>query len=180
MNIHSGLNKLFKGVNVLISICLAGMIIMTFLNVCLRYIFNTGLVWSEEIARICFIYLVYLGSIGAARDNRHLLIDTLLLKLNKTGQKIMYLVIQAVILWLMTWFAVGSWQFMMLNLRDRWVATHFPVWAVYLPGLLLGICVDVISLVNVYELCFKHVSVSDLIATREDGVVVVTTMEELS
>ena len=68
-------DKLFKTIEILIAVFLACMILLLFMNVVLRYVFNTGFVWSEEIARLCFIYLVYLGAIGAARDNRHLLID---------------------------------------------------------------------------------------------------------
>ena len=78
------IDKIFHGLEILIAIFLAIMIFLMFMNVVLRYLFSKGFAWSEEIARICFIYLVYLGSIEAAKDNRHLLIDTVLqLTLNK-------------------------------------------------------------------------------------------------
>ena len=40
--------------------------------------FGIGFAQTEEISRICFIYLIYLGSIIAARENQHLMIDTLI------------------------------------------------------------------------------------------------------
>ena len=100
------------------------------MNVVLRYVFNTGFVWSEEIARLCFIYLVYLGAIGAARDNRHLLIDSLLLKLPKVFQKIIYTLVQICTVWLMVILVRGSWGLIIQNLHDKWVATHFPTYLV--------------------------------------------------
>ncbi|MDR2113401.1 MAG: TRAP transporter small permease subunit, partial [Candidatus Accumulibacter sp.] len=72
------LDTLFRGVEILMASFLTVMIAMVFMNVVLRYVFSMGFAWSEEIARLCFIYLVYLGAIGAMRDNQHLIIDSLL------------------------------------------------------------------------------------------------------
>ena len=73
----NAMDKLFRGIQILIAIFLGIMIFLTFLNVIMRYVFSSGFVWSEEIARICFIYLVYLGTIDAYRDNRHLGVEML-------------------------------------------------------------------------------------------------------
>ena len=158
------IDKLFKGIEILIAVFLAVMIALVFMNVVLRYFFSKGFAWSEEIARLCFIYLVYLGSIEAARDNRHLLIDSVLLRLPALGQKTLYVLIQACIIALMAKLTAGSWGLMMQNLHDRWVATHFPIFGVYLAGFILGLSIIVISLANIVRLvCFKH-EVAQLIA----------------
>lgn len=162
-------DALFKKIEILIAIFLAVMIGLVFMNVVLRYIFNTGFVWSEEIARLCFIYLVYLGAIGAARDNRHLLIDSVLSKLPDVAQKIVYVAIQACIVWLMGIVSAGSWGLMMQNLKDRWVATHFPTWLVYASGLVMGVSIIIISVTNVIRLFAMKMSVTDLIKVREDS-----------
>lgn len=135
-----------------------------FMNVVLRYFFNKGFAWSEEISRICFIYLVYLGSIEAAKDNRHLLIDSLLLKFKPTTQKYVYFLIQLCIIWLMGILTVGSFGLMKQNLNDRWVATHFPISLVYLSGVILGISIILISSVNLFHLFIQKKSVEELIA----------------
>jgi len=158
------IDKLFRGIEIVIAIFLAVMITLVFMNVVLRYFFNKGFAWSEEIARLCFIYLVYLGSIEAARDNRHLLIDSVLLKLKPLAQKIVYVLIQVCIIWLMAKLSFGSWGLMIQNLHDKWVATHFPIFGVYFAGFLLGISIIVISAINIFRLiAFKH-EVADLIA----------------
>ncbi|MGE4584274.1 MAG: TRAP transporter small permease [Sphaerochaeta sp.] len=158
------IDKLFKGIEILIAIFLIAMIALMFMNVVLRYFFSKGFAWSEEIARICFIYLVYLGSIEAAKDNRHLLIDSLLLKFKPATQKYVYALIQLCIIYLMGVLTVGSWGLMKLNLHDRWVATHFPIYLVYLSGFILGISIILVSLANLVHLFVQKRSVSELIA----------------
>lgn len=158
------INKLFKGIEILIAIFLMVMIGLMFMNVVLRYFFSKGFAWSEEIARICFIYLVYLGSIEAAKDNRHLLIDSLLLKFKPSTQRYIYALIQLCIIWLMGTLTIGSWGLMKLNLHDRWVATHFPIYLVYLSGVVLGVSIILISVANLIHLFIQKKSVEELIA----------------
>lgn len=85
--IGAAVDKLFRGIEILIAIFLGAMIFFTFMNVILRQ-FGIGFPWSEEIARICFIYLIYLGAIIAARENQHLMIDTLICKLPLLGASV--------------------------------------------------------------------------------------------
>ena len=85
------IDKLFHAVEILIAAFLAVMITLTFVNVVLRQ-FHMGFVWSEEITRICFIYLIYLGSIIAARENQHLMIETLICKLRPIVHKYFFVI----------------------------------------------------------------------------------------
>ena len=163
------IDKIFHGLEILIAIFLAIMIFLMFMNVVLRYLFSKGFAWSEEIARICFIYLVYLGSIEAAKDNRHLLIDTVLLKLKPVPQKIVYTLIQVCIIWLMSILTVGSWGLMMQNLHDKWVATHLPMTVVYLGRFLMGLAIIGISITNIIHLFVSKKSVAELIAVPKEA-----------
>ena len=161
-------DKLFKTIEILIAVFLACMILLLFMNVVLRYVFNTGFVWSEEIARLCFIYLVYLGAIEAARDNRHLLIDSLLLKLPKVFQKIIYTLVQICTVWLMVILVRGSWGLVIQNLHDKWVATHFPTYLVYAAGLITGCAIIVISLISMFRLFILKIPVAELVSVSEE------------
>ena len=157
--IGAAVDKLFRGIEILIAIFLGAMIFFTFMNVILRQ-FGIGFPWSEEIARICFIYLIYLGAIIAARENQHLMIDTLICKLPPLGQKVLYVIIQGLIIWLM-------WN----NRNDFWVATHFPVFLVHFAGVLLGASVIIISLVNLYRMFVLKEPVIELLTGHkaDDG-----------
>ena len=157
--IGAAVDKLFRGIEILIAIFLGAMIFFTFMNVILRQ-FGIGFPWSEEIARICFIYLIYLGAIIAARENQHLMIDTLICKLPPLGQKVLYVIIQGLIIWLM-WILTN----------DFWVATHFPVFLVHFAGVLLGASVIIISLVNLYRMFVLKEPVIELLTGHkaDDG-----------
>ena len=64
--------KLFNGIQLLLGTMLAVMIALVFLNVILRFFFNSGLVWSEEVSRYVFVYVIYIGAIVAMKENAHL------------------------------------------------------------------------------------------------------------
>lgn len=161
------IDRLFKVIEIVIAVFLGVMIFFTFLNVVLRQ-FGLGFAWSEELTRICFIYLVYLGSIIAARENRHLMIDTMITKLPPFGQKVLYLIIQGVIIWMMGTLATGAFQNAWKNRNDFWVATRFPVFMVHFAGVLLGVSVIIISLVNLYHMFVLKESVLDLFGDHGD------------
>ncbi|MDR1031041.1 MAG: TRAP transporter small permease [Treponema sp.] len=163
------LDTLFKAVEVLIAFFLAVMISLVFMNVVCRYLFSKGFAWSEEIARLCFIYLVYLGSIGAMRDNQHLIIDSILSRVPLMAQRLIYFLVQVGLLWLMSILTRGSWLLMLQNLRDRWVATHFPTYLVYAAGLITGIAIGIIALANIFRLVIMKMSVADLLKMRDDS-----------
>ena len=69
--------------------CLLGcMVVLVFGNVVLRYAFNQGITVSEELSRIFFIWLTFLGAVVAMRDHAHLGVDSLVRRLSPTGARI--------------------------------------------------------------------------------------------
>lgn len=163
------LNLLFRSIEALMAFFLAVMIALVFANVVLRYVFSTGFEWSEEIARLCFIYLVYLGAIGAMRENQHLIIDSVLSRIPALWQKIVYFLVQLGIIWVMVVLTLGSWQLVMQNLGDRWVATQFPIYLVYAVGLVTGVSIIIIALANIYRLVALKLPVSQLLAVHHES-----------
>ena len=161
------LNILFRGIEILIAIFLALMILMLFMNVVLRQ-FGKGFALSEEIARFAFIYLVYLGSIGAARENRHLLIDSILLRIPALAQKLLYALIQVCIIWLMGILTTGAWGLTYQNRADRWVATQIPIVMIHGIGVLTCGAIIIISLANLFQLIVLKKSVKALVASPDD------------
>ena len=162
------LNLLFRSIEALMAFFLAVMIVLVFTNVVLRYVFSTGFEWSEEIARLCSIYLVYLGAIGAMRENQHLIIDSVLSRTPDIWQKAIYFLVQAGIIWMMVVLTRGSWQLVMQNLGDRWVATQFPIYLVYAVGLVTGVSIIVIALANLYRLVVLKRPVGELLSVRHE------------
>jgi TRAP-type C4-dicarboxylate transport system permease small subunit len=61
----------------LTGICLAVLVIATFLQVVFRFLLEIPAPWTEEVTRISFAYMVFLGAALGAKHNRHLNVDIL-------------------------------------------------------------------------------------------------------
>src|SRR5690606_30655184 len=65
-------HPLHRAAEIFMAVSLAVMVIAVFSNVVLRYAFDTGLVIYEELSRLLFVWLVCIGTIVAAGENKHL------------------------------------------------------------------------------------------------------------
>lgn len=72
--IDDAVGKVERG---LVTAALVGMVVLVFVQVVLRYVFNTGLPWLEETARYLLIWTGFLGASIATKDRRHIAIDAL-------------------------------------------------------------------------------------------------------
>ena len=61
-----------------IATLLASASVILFINVVLRYVFNTGVVWAEELVRYEIIWLVFIGGSVAARKGIHIGVEAVL------------------------------------------------------------------------------------------------------
>ena len=50
---------------------------VTFAQVIARYVFESPLIWSEEVARYLFVWIVLIGAAAAVRSNEHFGLDML-------------------------------------------------------------------------------------------------------
>ena len=69
------LKKLERFVALLASAAMSGIVLLVFINVVLRYCFNTGLTRSDEAAVNLFVWFIFLGGILAGIDGLHLKVD---------------------------------------------------------------------------------------------------------
>jgi C4-dicarboxylate transporter DctQ subunit len=53
------------------------MVVLVSISVTLRYVFSTGIMWSEELVRYAYIWLIFLGSVIAIRQKAHIGLDIL-------------------------------------------------------------------------------------------------------
>ena len=67
----------------LMVVTIALMSILVFINVVLRYGFNSNLGITEELARLLFVWLTFLGAISAFAKNAHVGVDTLLRRMRQ-------------------------------------------------------------------------------------------------
>ena len=61
------------------------MVAVIFLQVVLRQV-DQSLSWSEELARYCFIWMIYIGISLGVKEQKHVRIDAVLFMLREKGQ----------------------------------------------------------------------------------------------
>lgn len=89
---------LFRTIDLAIVLLLAGMTLMVFANVVLRYAFQSGIDVSEELSRFFFVWLIFLGSISAMRRNLHMGFDSVVISVGPGMRRILLTIANGLIL----------------------------------------------------------------------------------
>jgi C4-dicarboxylate transporter DctQ subunit len=76
---------------ILIGSLLAVMVIITCLQVVLRYVFDSGIVWGLEATSYAFLWMVLLGLSYGVRTNSHIAVDLLLTWLPSESRRLVLL-----------------------------------------------------------------------------------------
>ena len=113
-----------------IAVLLAGMTIITFINVVLRYGFNTGLIWGLEMVTFLFAWLVLFGVSHAVKITANLGVDALINLFNPSVRRVLGLTAGAVCVAYAFLLLKGSWDYWanFANLPQttgRWFPTGF-------------------------------------------------------
>lgn len=61
--------------NLLLSVLLAGLILLAGAQIVLRDAFSIGVSWADGAIRLAVLWLAVLGAVAAARDNKHIAIN---------------------------------------------------------------------------------------------------------
>jgi TRAP-type C4-dicarboxylate transport system permease small subunit len=56
---------------------LSGMILLAVGQIVLREVFDTGIIWADQLVRLIVLWLAMMGAIAACREDRHIRIDAL-------------------------------------------------------------------------------------------------------
>ncbi|WMT86661.1 TRAP transporter small permease [Pelagibacterium sp. 26DY04] len=88
---------------------LAGMALMVFVNVVLRYGFNSGITFSEEMSRYFFVWLTFIGAVVTFGENSHVGVETLVRRFGRGGRLVCMLLTNIIILICAVVFFHGTW-----------------------------------------------------------------------
>jgi len=101
------IDRFCRGIEWLLALMLAAMVLLVFGNVVLRYAFNSGITTSEEVSRWLFVWLCFLGAVVAIHEHGHLGTDMLVGRLGRRGRRICLAVAQAVMIYV-TWLVFSG------------------------------------------------------------------------
>ncbi len=115
--------------NTVLVLLLTAMIVLAVGQIALRELFETGIIWADELIKLLVLWIAMLGSIAASRDDRHLRIDVLSHALSEKVISLTRLVVEifaAVICGVVAWHGF-RWLQIELEYQDT-VLIDFPAW----------------------------------------------------
>ena len=129
--------------------CLAVMSLAVFINVVLRYGFGSGVAASEELSRLLFVWMVFIGATAAYPLGEHMAFTSLLRPLRGTVwlPRVARL-IHALVLLAAGLIAWGAWQQVHVGLDSTSVVLGYPTALLPLPALLCALAIAVMALID--------------------------------
>ena len=139
--------------NVLLAACLGVMAVAVFVNVVLRYGFGSGLPASEELSRLLFVWMVFIGATAAYPAGEHMAFTSLvgLLKNRPVLFLGMTLFIRLLVLAGCVLIGWGAWQQVVVGLGSHSVVLGYSTALLPLPAFLCATAIGLMALVEIIK-----------------------------
>ena len=119
--------------NIALVAMLSGMIVLAVGQIVLREVFDTGVIWADELLKLMVLWLAMIGSIAASRDNRHIRIDVLshvlpdsMMRASRTIVDLFAAAVCGVIAW-------QAWRYLQLEIEfEDQVLVDTPAWIAHI------------------------------------------------
>ncbi|URK89173.1 TRAP transporter small permease (plasmid) [Rhizobium sp. RCAM05350] len=173
---QKAIDLFYRFLELLLILLLSGMAIMVFVNVVMRYGFNSGLNVSEELSRYFFVWLTFIGAVVAFHEHGHLGIETLVMFLSRRGRIICMTLANLVIIVCSVIFFWGTWKQFPINASMAAPVTGMSMIWVYGTGLFTGAGMAIIALERLIRLLTGRVTDEEIAAFAGENL----TIEQLA
>jgi TRAP-type C4-dicarboxylate transport system permease small subunit len=164
-----GVDWLMRGLEVVLVILLAGMAVMVFGNVVLRYGFNSGILISEEMSRYFFVWLTFIGAVVTFRENAHLGVETLVQRFGRSGRLICMLLSDLIILVCMGVLFLGTWKQYPINASMSAPVVGISMIWIYGIGFFTSLGIGALVLVRLVRALSGRVTEAEIAAFAGEG-----------
>lgn len=136
-----------------LALCLGVMALAVFVNVVLRYGFGSGIAASEELSRLLFVWMVFIGATAAYPAGEHMAFTSLvgLLRNRPVLFGVATALIRSLVLLGCALLAWGAWQQVVVGLDSRSVVLGYPVALLPLPALLCAVAIGAMALIELIQ-----------------------------
>lgn len=130
--------------------CLAVMALAVFVNVVLRYGFGTGIAASEELSRLLFVWMVFIGATAAYPAGEHMAFTSLVASLRGRPAALAAAtaLIRLLVLLACALLAWGAWQQVVVGLQSHSVVLGYSAALLPLPALLCAAAIGAMALLQ--------------------------------
>ena len=132
------------------AVMLGVMALAVFINVVLRYGFGSGIAASEELSRLLFVWMVFIGATAAYPLGEHMAFTSLLRPLQSKPAllKVVTRLIHALVLTSCVLVGWGAWQQVVVGMDSNSVVMGYPVALLPLPAFLCSAAIGVMALID--------------------------------
>lgn len=156
-----------RALEMLIVASLAVMAILVFGNVVLRYAFDSGIAVSEELSRLLFVWLIFLGAILASAQHAHIGFDSLVRRLPPRGKKVLITIIGVMMLVASVIFIVGGWRQTVINLDNTYPVLGISYGWLYGVAIVFGVAMFFVVSYNIWRALTESGHDEELILTQD-------------
>lgn len=139
-----------RGAETAMALCLAVMAAAVFLNVVLRYGFGSGVAASEELSRLLFVWMVFIGATAAYPLGEHMAFTALLRPVTERRPRLrsaLTRLIHALVCIICGLIAWGSWQQVVVGMDSHSVVLGYRMALLPLPAFLCTSAIGVMAAV---------------------------------
>ena len=135
------------------AVCLGVMALSVFINVILRYGFGSGVAASEELSRLLFVWMVFIGATAAYPAGEHMTFTSLvgLLHTKPRAMLAATLLIRLLVITASGLIAWGAWQQVIVGMDSHSVVLGYPTALLPLPAFLCCSAICVMALVELIK-----------------------------
>lgn len=133
-----------KLLNLTVVVILSVMSILVFLNVVLRYGFNSSINITEEVSRYLFVWLTFLGAVLAFNDNQHVSVTMITDKLSAKKKQLLGVLTDVVMIFCCYLILEGSWVQFQLNLVNYAPISGIPQGITYLASVVASVLIGLL------------------------------------
>ncbi len=132
------MNTLRRVLHAAMAGCLGLMAVLVFVNVVLRYGFGSGIAASEELSRLLFVWMVFIGAAAAYPAGEHMAFTSLAARLRGRPAALAAwtALIRLLVLLAAVLVAWGAWQQVLVGLGSQSVVLGYPTALLPMPALL--------------------------------------------
>ena len=145
------------------------MVILVFGNVVLRYGFNSGIMFSEEVSRFLFVWMVFLGSVLMLHDNGHLGVHTITKKLPLAGKKTCKLISDVIVLACCVLISIGAWKIIGINMNNIAPVSEIPLGVVYMGCMVCSVGMGILLIGSLYRLLTGKMTEQEMCPDFDDA-----------
>ncbi len=143
-----GMKPFQKLIEICLVLGLASMALMVFGNVVLRYVFSSGITFSEEVSRFLFVWITFLGAVLVFAQGGHIAMGTLVSRVPPQVHRACVLLSAVLMLGCCAMMAWGGWHQTVINLKNFAPVSGLPRGALYAAAVFTGIGMGAITLRN--------------------------------